>query len=249
MGRQLMMGLMLIVGLLSSSPVSAQQYTGMTGLIHTPTAVMDSAGTARIGMHYLPTAMMPDKFVFEGEKYATTSWYISYTPLKWIEIGYTFTLMKFHKNLNPAHETGFYSKDRYFSLKLQPIQEREGCWWPSVAVGGNDVWGQHDGESGSFYFRNFYAAASKHVKVNPLIIGAHLSYRYWDKDYNKKWRGVTGALTLQPTFYDQLRLIGEYDGHSVNIGADCALFNFLLLQASLQQCKHFAGGVCLKLHM
>ena len=226
----------------------AQQYTGMSGLIHVPSADMDSAGTARLGMHALPKEMMPDAFRFEGEKYATSSWYLSYTPVKWVEIGYTFTLMRFRRGLDVSQPAGFYSKDRYFSLKVQPIQEKE--WWPSVAVGGNDVWGQHDGESGSFYFRNFYAASSKHVWLgNVAVVGAHLAYRKWAKDYNHKWEGLVGGLTVQPQFYEPLRFIGEYDGHSLNVGADCYLFRFLLLQASLMQGKYLSGGVCLKLDL
>lgn len=225
----------------------AQQYTGMSGLIHVPSADMDSAGTARLGMHALPEAMLPDEFVFEGEKYATSSWYLSYTPVRWVEVGYTFTLMKFRHNLDVNEPAGFYSKDRYFSLKVQPI--REDKWWPSVALGGNDVWGQHDGASGSFYFRNFFLALSKHADYGGFTGGAHLAYRYWAKDYNRKWQGVVGGLTLQHEFYKPLRLIGEYDGHSVNVGADCTLFRFLLLQASLQQCRYFSGGVCLQVDL
>lgn len=231
-----------IIFLLSLTPARAQQYTGMSGLIHTPTADMDSACTVRVGMHAINKHMTPDAFVFEGSKYNTSSWYLSVTPLRWMEIGYNFTLMKFHRNLDPKAPTGFYSKDRYFSLKLQPINEDR--WWPSIAIGGNDVWGQHDGESGSFYFRNFYGAASKHFDVGALIIGTHVAYRKWERDYNHQWEGVVGGITLQPTIYKPLRLIGEYDGNGINVGADCCLFRYLLLQLSLQQGKYVSGGAC-----
>lgn len=239
--------LLFIIYHLSLSPIRAQQYTGMTGLLHVPSADMDTVGIGRAGMHALPKAMMPDAFSFEGEKYASSNWYLSFTPVKWVEIGYSFTLMKFRHGLDPNGRIGFYSKDRYFSLKVQPIQEDQ--WWPSIAIGGNDVWGQHDGHSASFFFRNFYLAASKHYEVNSILLGAHLAYRYWQRDYNKKWRGVVGGITAQPAFYRDLRLIGEYDGHSINIGADCTLFKYLLLQASLQQCKYPAAGICAKIYL
>ena len=119
--------------------VQGQQATGINGLIHVPTADMDTVGLARIGAQFLPLEMVPDNFKLDGEKYNTASNYLSITPFRWIEIGYGYTLMKLHKNKNPQREVGFYSKDRYFSVKIQLLHEKK--WWPSLAVGGNDVWG------------------------------------------------------------------------------------------------------------
>ena len=61
------------------------------------------------------------------------------------------------------------------------------------------------------------------------------------------YMNVVGGLTLQPAFYQPLRLIGEYDGHSVNVGADCELFRYVLVQASLQQCRYPSAGLCLRI--
>ena len=55
-----------------------------------------------------------------------------------------------------------------------------------------------------------------------------------------------GGLTVQPPFYRPLRFIGEYNGDGMNVGADCTLFRYVMLQASLQQCQYFSGGVCLR---
>ena len=140
---------------------------------------------------------------------------------------------------------GFYSKDRYFSARIQPIREAQ--WWPSIVIGGQDVVGSGDkGESKSNYYRNFYVAASKHYELLGQLVGAHLAYRKWKLDCNDKWNGVVGGLTFQHSFYKPLRLIGEYDGDGVNVGADCTLFRYVMLQASLQKCKYFSGGVCLR---
>ena len=223
------------------SVVRAQQYTGMGGLIHVPSAEMDTVGAVRIGGHALPKEMMPDGMRFEGDKYASSNWYFSATPLRWIELGYSFTLMKFHRNLNKKDpDVGFYSKDRYFSVRLQPL--REGRYHPSVVIGGNDVWGQRDGGSHSFYFRNFYIAASKHLATPAGELGTHLSYRRWTKDHNSRWNGVVGGITMRPVFYSPLRLVGEWDGCGVNIGADCLLFRYVQLQASLIQCRYPSVG-------
>lgn len=231
---------LLLVSLLLSRSVTAQQYTGLNGLLHVPSAEMDTVGSTHFGVHALPEYMMPDGILFEGEKYASSSWYLTATPLRWVEVGYNFTLMKFHKNLDKNAKTGFYSKDRYFSLRIQPLYE--GRYWPAVVIGGNDVWGQRDGGSKSFYFRNFYVAASKHLNFSFGEVGAHLAYRKWEKSYNERWNGIVGGLTFRPSFYSPLRFIGEYDGDGFNVGTDCLLFRYVQLQVSLMKCRYLSAG-------
>ena len=225
-------------------PVLAQHYVGTPGLIHAPSAEMDTAGVARLGGQYIPVEMMPETFLFEGEKYASYTNYVSITPFRWVEVGYGYTLMKFHRNKVKIAPVGFYSKDRYFSLRIQPL--REGRYWPSVVVGGNDVWGSgDDGQSGSNYYRNFYIAATKHLDLGGHLIGGHVAYRRWKLDCNKKWDGVTAGITYQPSFYQPLRAVCEWDGNEVNVGIDCRLFKYVMFQAALFDCRYFTGGLSL----
>lgn len=126
-----------------SFTAAAQQYTGMSGLIHVPSAEMDDAGEARIGVHFLNREFTPDiGFDYEG-KYHTMSHYLSLTPFSWLEIGYTCTLQKGHAINNEGivqdGKPKLRFKDRYFSLKLQPL--KEGKWWPAIAIGTNDPYG------------------------------------------------------------------------------------------------------------
>ena len=238
----------IIVYLFSTGVAIAQQYSGMEGLIHVPSAEMDSAGVARIGLHYVDQHMIPDAIILKPEntKFNSLTNYLSITPFSWIEIGYGYTLWKFHKDKNPSNDIGFYAKDRYFSLRLQPL--REGRYWPSVVVGGQDVWGSSEnGESSSNYYRNFYGAVTKHFDFGAGQLGAHLVYRHWYRDYNHRWNGVVGGLTFRPAFYSSLRFIGEWDGTEVNLGADCTIYKYFLLQASLQDFKHFSGGLCFRI--
>ena len=198
----------------------AQQYTGMSGLIHIPSAEMDSAGDVRIGAHFLNKTFTPDVFNFEG-KYHTVSHYLSITPFSWIEIGYTCTLQKGRKNVAPDGKIGFYFKDRYFSLKVRPL--KEGKWYPAIAIGTNDPWGiinSEDtfGDGKSLYFSNLYLAASKKIEIRKNNIGIHLAYRKWERTYNQKWNGLVGGIAFTPSFSSDLRLIGEYDGNGFNIG-------------------------------
>lgn len=236
--------IMLLLCCIGRAAMMAQQYVGTPGLIHTPSAEMDTAGVVRVGAHFVPKEMIPDAFKFEGEKYNSFTNYVSVTAFRWVEVGYGYTLMKFRKNWAKDGKIGFYSKDRYLSLRIQPL--REGKYWPSVVVGGNDVWGSgDDGTSGSNYFRNYYVALTKHLCLGGNLLGGHVAYRHWKRDYNKKWNGVTGGLTFQPAFYTPLRAVCEWDGTEVNVGVDCRVFKYFLLQCSLQDCKHFSGGLCL----
>ena len=189
---------------------------------------------------------MPDGITIDGEKYNSWTNYLTVQPFSWIELGYGYTLEKFHKNDNPKREVGFYSKDRYFSARIQPV--REDRWWPSIVFGGQDVIGSGDkgASTGSDKYRNYYIAMTKHTDVYGQLVGVHLAYRHWKREYNEKWNGVVGGLTVQPSFYKPLRVIGEYDGDGVNVGTDCTLFRYVMLQASLQKFKYFSGGLCLR---
>jgi hypothetical protein len=246
--KWMVISLSFIIYHLSFSQAVAQQYTGMGGLIHVPSAEMDSAGTAKIGIHYVDKHMIPDKMTCDKEKFNSATNYLSVTPFRWMEIGYGYTLWKMHYNLDKTKHTGFYSKDRYFSLRINPLYETE--YLPSIVIGGNDIWGsKDDGQSVSNFYRNYYVSATKHFNLNGHIIATHLTYRKWTKDYNKKWNGLVGGVTYRPQFYQPLRFIGEYDGNSFNIGADCLLLRHILIQASLQECRYFSGGICYQINL
>lgn len=230
--------------LLVSIRMTAQQHVGMAGMIHVPTADFDSVGVARVGAQYVPKEMIPDRMTCDGEKFNSLTNYLSITPFHWIEIGYGYTLWKMHKNKDVTQSTGFYTKDRYFSVAIRPL--REGRYWPSVAIGANDFWGSSDnGESGSKYYQNFYLALSKHFEVKRQRIGVHVTYRKWKRDYNHKWDGVVGGVTFNPSFYRPLRVIAEWDGSGVNTGLDCRLFKYVLVQTALVHGKYFTGGLSL----
>lgn len=230
----------------------AQQYAGMSGLIHTPTAEMDKEGDIRIGAHFLNREMTPDESYFynNGRKYHTFSHYLSITPFRWMEIGYTCTLLR--KKSKPYDSSfGHYEqKDRYFSLKLQPL--KEGKWWPALAVGFYDFWDSRasvSGEGGELYFGNCYVAAGKHLPVFGHELGINIAYRHYRRNYNAKWNGIVGSITYRPSFAKQLRVIAEYTGDEVNMGMDCLLWRHWLMQASLQQGKYFSGGLCFQMNL
>lgn len=76
-----------LMALFGMAIASAQQYTGMAGLVQVPSADMDGDGIARIGIHFLNKTFTPDgTFDYDGEKYNTASYYLSITPFHWLEI-------------------------------------------------------------------------------------------------------------------------------------------------------------------
>lgn len=227
----------------------SQQYTGMNGLIHVPSADMDEAGDFRIGTHYLNKHFLPDEaFDYDG-KYHSWDFYASITPFSWIEIGYTFTLRKGNRGDWGPDDIGYHRKDQYFSLKLRPLEEKKGKWWPGIAIGTNDPYtggdkGQEQEKNRNQIFGNYYAAMTKHIWFGQHVFGAHLAYRRYRRSYNDKWNGIVGGITYQPGFAPNLRGIVEYTGDDINIGADCLLWKHLRMQVSLQRGKYFTGGIC-----
>lgn len=232
----------------------SQEYIGTSGLIHVPSAEMLPAGIARIGGFFLNKEFMPDKMAFrenpsdEGVKYHTFNHFLSIAPFSWIEIAYTCTFEKGHKNNDKNKPVGYYYKDRFFSVKLCPL--KEGKYYPAIAIGANDPLRHYNDHSNDYkYFMNFYVAASKHFLMHGNEFGVHLAYRYYPSIYNRKWQGVVGGMTYRPSFAHNLRGIVEYTGNDINIGVDCYLWKLLFLQACLQNGKDFSSGIMLQVQL
>lgn len=245
--------LVTFVILWSLGHAAAQQYTGITGLLQTPSAETGNAGDARIGTHFLNGHATPASpaWSYEGKPYNTMDFYAAITPFRWIEIAYTFTLFKTKADPDyPEDKDGYTSKDRYFSLKLQPLSE--GRYRPAVAVGLNDALGTsflRSGDNyrkgaGNGYWRNFYLAVTKHIDLSGHRLGGTIAYRYYTASYNHRWNGVIGGLTWNPRWVPNLRAVAEWTGCDFNIGLDCLLWKHLLLQATLQGCRYPSAGIC-----
>jgi hypothetical protein len=239
----------------SVSVAWSQQYTGMSGLIHVPSAEMDSAGDARLGAHFLNKNFTPraSGWRYEGKPYHTFDFYLSLTPFKWVEIGYTITLLKHKADPDDPNgdKSGYTQKDRYLSIKFQPIAERK--YVPAIAVGANDFitsspFKKREGENND-YWRNYYVALTKHFVMSGHILGATVSYRHFMQPYNHRWNGVVGGVTYRPAFARNVRAILEWTGCDINFGVDCLLWKRLLIQASLQDGRYPSGGLCYKVNL
>lgn len=239
----------LFVGLLLACALHAQEYTGITGMIHVPTAEMASEGDARIGVSFLNREFLPENLNnFRGTRYHSYNHYLAITPFPWIELAYVCTLQKGYKGGDPTQRVGFYHKDRHFAVKVRPL--KEGKYWPAMAIGIQDP-GRSDPEANkeNAFFKNYYIAATKHWRPGGHELGFHLTYRRYGSDDNRKWNGVVGGVTYRPAFASNCRAMVEYTGNDVNVGVDCLLWKHLFIQAALQNGRYFSGGLRFQMNL
>lgn len=238
----------LIFAALLPLAAGAQQYTGLSGLLHVPSAEMNHEGDAFFGLHYLNKAMTPDTgFLFKGQKYDTYDYYVSLTPFPWIEFSYMCV-----KRKSAADEQlwDYHRKDRSASLKIRPI--KEGRYHPAIAVGTNDFGTgvfKKDRTDVQLYFFNYYIAATKHLSFGGNELGLTLAYRHFFRGYNAKWNGLVGGLTFRPAFFPQARAVVEYTGNEFQVGLDALLWRHLRLQASLKDFKYLNFGLSLRVNL
>lgn len=226
--------LLMILAVCASVCVTyAQQYTALEGLLHCPSADMHKRGTGRIGISWLNKEFLPASYNTDCLAYS-----LAYSPFKWAEVSFTGLVRK------PG---GIVYQDRMASVKFRPLAENDSkWWWPSIAIGCNDPLSSlktSDEDESNNRMCNFYIAVSKHYKVAGSL-GIHVAYRRFRKLSNNKWNGAVGGLSWQPWFFSSLRLIGEYDGAGMNLGADARLFKHFYIQAMSNRFKSFDCGLC-----
>ncbi len=182
---------------------------------------------------FLPD-QMPDKYSF--------GYGVGVTLFSWLEASYCPTLLWMEKHVDGKVKHAFYNEDRRLNVKVRPL--KEGRWWPALAFGMDDV-GRldriKDGKNLNNYFQNLYVVGSKHFDTGGYELGAHLAYRYYVTDVNRKRRGMAGGVTVRPSFYRPLRATVEWDGKGVNAGVDMLLWHHLFAQCALVHGSSFMG--------
>lgn len=250
----LLLGLLLTGGL----NCGAQLYTGMSGLIKNPSADMNPSGEAVISSYFMNRHFTPGSadqrygFYYNGKKYDTVDFSLALAPFNWMEISYTFTLMK---TLAEGHTKPRYNhKDRFFSVKFRPL--KEGKYYPAIAIGANDIFStvykeksSDNGGMNAGYFCNAYIVATKHFVPKGHDIGVSLGYRYAPGPHSKKWQGVIGGVTWRPKWVPNLRVVGEWTAHEANIGVDCLLWRHLFLQFAMVGCRYPQGGIAYQINL
>lgn len=248
---------------LFSVPAVAQFYDCTSGLLQSPTAEMQEAGTFMITNNFLNEHTLPQNNPWWG--YNTFSYGFDITFFSRLEIAYICTLYRGSNNgFWPQQTWGRYTnQDRHFAAKLQLLKESEfGVnWLPAIAVGFSDPITNRGGSytpdvadrMGNGYFNRFYAVASKHFKSNWGDIGAHIGYQYnlrQDIHYNAPCVGIDWRpVWLRNRWFDP-KFVLEYDARTPNIGFIADIWDDRFeAMFCLQNFQWVSFGLRFKLHL
>ena len=214
-------------------PVMSQQLIGTQGLMNIPSAEMNPEGTFEGGMNLLQKRMMVDVY-----DYYTGLYYINFTPFSFVELTFRETLRKTRKSAtNP--KMGYYQQDRSTTLRLRPVREKDGKWWPSVVVGVNDIYSDH----GNSEYAAVYGVITKYVRLGGMVnVGATLGYAH-PIDDGVTYDGVFGGISVSPISFDNLKIMAEYDTRGINVGASVVLFRHLRAMCLTRDFEGVCGGL------
>jgi hypothetical protein len=195
-------------------PSRAQTVIGTNGMMNVPTADMRPAGTFDGGVSFIQKELLYKK------DYNTYLYYISFTPFTWMEVALRETLLKTQKSTTDP-KIGFYQQERSFTVRLRPL--KEGKYWPAVVVGSNDFYSDH----GASQYACVYGVVSKHFSFKSIgTFEATAGYARHIK-IGTTYDGVMGGLTFSPSFFPDMRIMGEYDTEGYNLGLGAFLFRHL----------------------
>ena len=172
--------------------------------------------------------------------YYTGLYYINFAPFSFFDITLRETLIKTHKSLNdPNSEVGFYQQDRSLSLRVRPIREKEGKWWPSILLGANDFYSSH----GISYYAAVYGVVTKTLsfeRIGRFSVTAGYARRIKE---GLLYDGPFGGASYSPVFAPMVRFMGEYDTRGVNVGVGAHLFRHLNLTCFTREFKGISATV------
>ena len=218
---------------LSLTSTYAQTVIGTPGLMNIPTAEVREGCTFDGGV-----SLMQKDLQSESMNYNTGLYYINFAPFSFFDLTLRETLVKCQKSpSNP--KIGFYQQDRSLSLRIRPVREKEGKWWPSVLVGANDFYSAH----GDSYYAAVYGAMTKTIPVKG--IGKFAATVGYAKPIRMGvlYDGVFGGASFSPKFAPMVRLMGEYDTRGVNVGIGAHLFRHLNLTCFTREFKGISATI------
>ena len=224
---------LVLVFLNVSAPVLSQTVIGTPGLMNIPTAEVREGCTFDGGV-----SLMQNELQAENMNYNTGLYYINFAPFKFFDLTLRETLVKCQKSpSNP--KIGFYQQDRSLSLRVRPICEKEGEWWPSVLVGANDFYSAH----GDSYYAAVYGVMTKTIPVKGIgKFAATVGYARPIR-MGVLYDGVFGGASFSPAFAPMVRVMGEYDTRGVNVGIGAHLFRHLNLTCFTREFKGISATI------
>lgn len=220
-----------------SISMKAQQTLGTAGYLLIPSADMYEAGTFNGGVSVIQKGLTA-----WNKTFYTGIYYIDFTPFSFIELALRETLLDYRK----GH--GFRQQDRSLSIRLRPIKEKEGKWWPSVVIGANDFYNDH----GSSVYQGYYLVLSKRLNLSSwgsLAFTAgyvnHFGYKLYKNSHNTciYKNGVFGGLSYTIPLKTPISIDAEWDTRGLNIGARALLWKHLGLMCYTKEFKGVCGGI------
>ena len=206
------------VFLMVYTQAKAQTVIGTPGLMNIPTAEIREGGTFDGGVSLMQRELLPDAM-----DYNTWLYYVSFAPFSFVDVTLRETLLKYPSASNP--EPHFCQQDRSLSVRVLPVREQEGRWWPSVLIGVNDFYSD---KGGSFYAAA-YGVVTKSLAFEGVgPVSASVGYSRNIRE-GVLYDGVFGGASLSPSFAPTVRLMGEYDTQGFNVGLGAQLFRRLNL--------------------
>ena len=207
---------------------NAQMLIGTKGLVNVPTAEMFPKKTFVGGANYIG-----ENVVYYD--YPVFNYYISFTPLTFAELTFRSTIIK-EKFDRPSDS--YCEQDRSFTVRVRLLTEKEGMWWPSIVVGSNDFY-SHMGHS---YYAALYGVATKHFNMASIgKLGTTVGYSHLTGKGNI-YGGAFGGLSFQPSGFDALEVMADYDTKGVNIGACVNVFRHWNFLVCMREFKRISAG-------
>ena len=233
--------LLLASFLMASASSRAQTVIGTPGLMNIPTAEVRAGGTFDGGASLMQKELEAVPTYYNNtekrqEFYNTGLYYIYFSPFSFFDVTLRETLSKSQKSTG---ELGFYQQDRSLSLRVQPIREKEGQWWPSVLIGANDFFSSH----GDSYYAAVYGVVTKTLPVRSLGVFSATAGFARPIRMGVLYDGVFGGVSFSPVFAPQLRVMGEYDTRGFNVGIGAQLFRHLNLTCFTREFKGISATV------
>lgn len=230
--RRMRLATLWTVVLICCIPANSQQLIGTRGLMNIPSAEMNPSGTFEGGVNFLQKKMMVDVY-----DYNTGLYYINFTPFSFVEVTFRETLRKTRKS-STDKKMGYHQQDRSTTLRLRPIKEVEGKWWPNIVIGVNDIYSDH----GNSEYAAVYGVVTKNFHTGGIDIGAILGYAH-PIDDGVTYDGVFGGISLAPASLDNMKIMAEYDTRGINAGASVVLFRHLRVMCLTREFKGICGGL------
>lgn len=225
--------LLVLLAALSTLPVQGQTILGTPGLMNIPTAEVRPGGTFDGGISLMQPALQIDE-----RPYYTGVYYVNFAPFSFFDATLRETLVKCQKSASDPR-IGYYQQDRSISLRVRPIREQEGKWWPSVLIGANDFYSSH----GYSLYAAVYGVVTKTIPVRGLgRFSATAGYAHPIRE-GVLYDGVFGGASFSPVFAPMVRVMGEYDTRGFNVGLGAHLFRHLNLTCFTREFKGISATI------